>query len=401
MSADHLDKQRVAAARLWGAVRFPYLASALFASPVVSAPGIGAIAVDRSWRLYMDPAIVDRWSSEEIASVLVHHVGHLLRDHAGRAQQLGIDESSEPAWVAATDAEINDDLVDADLSFPVDPIMPFALECEPGGFAEEYFRRIRDKPEYRAGECSTGECGSGAHGQTRRWEVNGDGIPQISRASAHLLRCKVASEIRCCAGKLPGSVPRGWQRWAQELLEPKVDWRRELAAQVRTGFASVAGCVDYSYMRPSRRASVTGSVVLPSMRKPLPTVAVVLDTSGSMSEDLLGEVIAELEGILRGIGIGRDRIHVLSCDAEVHKVQRVTSARQVELFGGGGTNMGAGIDAALALRPAPSVIVVLTDGYTPWPAAGPKRARVVVGLVGRGNWAVPAWAKHVRIEQEA
>ena len=394
MSGSRLDKQRVEAARLWAAVRFPYLASALFASPVLAAPGLGSIAVDRSWRLYMDPALVDNWSADEIGSVLIHHVGHLLRDHGGRAQQLGIDEASEMAWVAAADAEINDDLVDADLSFPVEPIVPFALECEPGGFAEEYFRRIRDKKDF----CP-GECGSGAHGRARSWEVNADGIPQISRANAHLLRCKVASEIRRCGGNLPGSVPGGWQRWADELLEPKVDWRRALAAQVRSGFSSVAGCVDYSYMRPSRRASVTHDVILPALRKPLPTVAVVIDTSRSMSADLLATVVAELEGILRGAGLDRDRVHVLSCDAQVHTVQRVSSARQVELLGGGGTNMGAGIHSALALRPPPSLIVVLTDGYTPWPPRAPKRARVVVGLVGTGDWPVPEWAKLVRIEE--
>ena len=396
MTEKRLDTQRVAAARLWGALRFPYLASALFASPVICAPGIDSIAVDRSWRLYMDPALVDSWSSEEIGSVLVHHAGHLLRDHAGRAQQLGVDESSEVAWVAAADAEINDDLVDADLSFPVEPIVPFALECEPGGFAEDYFRRIRHKKHF----CPA-ECGSGAHGRARPWEVNADGIPQISRATAHLLRCKVASEIRSCAGSLPGSVARGWQRWADDLLEPKIDWRTALAAEVRAGFASVAGCVDYSYMRPSRRATVTRSVILPALRKPLPTIAVVIDTSASMSADLLAEVVAELEGIVRGAGVDRDHMHVLSCDAEVHNVQRITSARQVELFGGGGTNMGAGIDAAVALRPPPSLIVVLTDGYTPWPARGPKRARVVVGLVGGGDWPAPDWARLVRIEHAA
>ncbi|HEV2785292.1 MAG TPA: VWA-like domain-containing protein, partial [Solirubrobacteraceae bacterium] len=105
-----------------------------------------------------------------------------------------------------------------------------------------------------------------------------------------------------------------------------------------------------------------------------------------------------VQGILQGVGLDRDHLHVLSCDAYVHRVQRITSARQVELRGGGGTNMGAGIEAALELRPTPSVIVVLTDGYTPWPAEGPKRARVVVGLVGPADWPVPVWARCVRIE---
>lgn len=397
MSLARQDESRVAAARLWGALHFPYLATALFASPVVVAPGLGSIAVDRSWRLYIDPVVVRRWSAEEIGSVLVHHAGHLLRDHAGRADQLGIDDASESAWLAATDAEINDDLVDTDASFPIDPIVPSALGCEAGGFAEDYFRDIRDKKEF----CP-GECGSGAHGQHRDYELGADGVSTISPAAAHLLRCKVASEIRSRsgAGKLPGTVPRGWRLWADELLDPRVDWRRTLAAAVRTSFAGIAGCVDYSYARPSRRASVMGSVVMPAMRKPLPMVAVVIDTSRSMG-DLVCDAVTEVNAILRGIGVGRDRLRVLSCDTQVHQIQRITSARQVELYGGGGTSMVAGIESALALRPRPSVIVVLTDGYTPWPATQPSGARLVVGLVGKGRWEVPAWAKLVRIEQAA
>lgn len=397
MSTARLDEPRVAAARLWGAMHFPYLATALFASPVVAAPGLGSIAVDRSWRLYIDPEIACRWSAEEIGSVLVHHAGHLLRDHAGRAEQLGIDDASERAWVTAADAEINDDLVETDASFPLEPIVPSALGCEAGGFAEDYFRSIRDLKEF-----ACGECGSGAHGHHRSWELRADGVPAISRAGAQLLRCKVASEIRshCGAGKLPGSVPRGWRIWADAMLDPQVDWRRTLGAAVRTSFAGVAGCVDYSYARPSRRASVMGSIVMPTMRRPLPMVAVVIDTSRSMSA-LFGDVLAEVDAILRGIGVGRECLRVLSCDAHVHAIQRVTWARQVELYGGGGTSMVAGIESALALRPRPSMIVVLTDGYTPWPATAPRGARIVVGLVGKGRWQVPGWATVVRIEQEA
>ena len=92
MSGSRLNDERLAAARLWGALRFPYFASALFASSVVAAPKLGSIAVDRA--LYVDPELVDRWSAEEIGTVLVHHAGHLLRDHAGRAETLGIDEKS-------------------------------------------------------------------------------------------------------------------------------------------------------------------------------------------------------------------------------------------------------------------------------------------------------------------
>jgi hypothetical protein len=44
------------------------------------------------------------------------------------------------------------------------------------------------------------------------------------------------------------------------------------------------------------------------------------------------------------------------------------------------------------------VTVVLTDGYTPWPAEAPKGMRVVVGLLGQNAPDAPPWARAVRVE---
>src|SRR5712691_8484781 len=99
MTRPTLDRQKLAAARLWAANKFPYLASALFASPVVSAPGIATVAVDESWRLYVDPEVVAGWTTDELGSVLVHHAGHLLRDHASRARALGVGSDQTDPWV--------------------------------------------------------------------------------------------------------------------------------------------------------------------------------------------------------------------------------------------------------------------------------------------------------------
>jgi predicted metal-dependent peptidase len=137
-------------------------------------------------------------------------------------------------------------------------------------------------------------------------------------------------------------------------------------------------------------------VVLPALRRPVPEVAVVCDTSGSMTETLLAEALAEVEGLLHSLGMAR-QVRVLACDTAVGAAQRVSSARQVELTGGGGTDMGAGIAAAYALRPRPAVAVVLTDGYTPWPSMAPKGMRVVAGLLGDHAPDAPDWARAVRV----
>ena len=235
------------------------------------------------------------------------------------------------------------------------------------------------------------DCGSGADGIPRPGQGKG-GLP---RWQAELLQRQVAQDVMA-HGKQPGTVPAGLLRWAEEVLSPKVNWRAVLAAELRRAVAEVSGAVDYSYRRPSRRAAVAGPVVLPALRRPVPEVAVVCDTSGSMSDDLLAMVLAEVEGLLRALGLAR-QVRVLACDTAVAPVQRVSSARQVELIGGGGTNMGTGIAAAAALRPRPAVTVVLTDGYTPWPAAAPKGMRVVVGLLGEAAPDAPPWARAVRV----
>ena len=131
-------------ARLWAAARFPYLASGVFGTQVVAAPGSGTVAVDEEWRLHADPDVVAGWSPAELGSVLIHHVCHLLRAHAERARALGIRPEDGPAWTRAADAEINDDLVPAGLELPGDPVLPHHLGAEPGGLAEQYFRAAAD-----------------------------------------------------------------------------------------------------------------------------------------------------------------------------------------------------------------------------------------------------------------
>jgi len=389
----------LAGARLWAAARFPYLASGIFATQVTAAPGAESVAVDEQWRLRADPDLAGQWTAAEFGSVLVHHVCHLLRAHAERARALGIRPEDAPQWTRAADAEINDDLVPAGLDLPGGPVLPHHLGADPGGLAEQYFR-----PGYAAAAGGDGDCGSGADGQPRPGESPAgddqpDGDGGLPGWQADLLRRQVAAEI-LRHGREAGTVPAGLARWAQQTLAPVVNWRTLLAAELRRAVADRAGAADYSYRRPSRRAAAVGDVVLPALRRPVPDVAVVCDTSGSMTSELLAMTLAEVEGLLRSLGVIR-QLRVLACDAAAGPAQRVSSARQIELVGGGGTDMGAGIAAAAGLRPRPAITVVLTDGFTPWPAQPPKGMRVVIALLGDRSPDAPAWARAVRVPTAA
>jgi predicted metal-dependent peptidase len=383
----------LAAARIWAAARFPYLASGIFGAQVTAVPGLDSVAIDERWQLAADPELVAGWSPAQFGSVLVHHVCHILRHHSERAQAAAVTKDDSRQWLSAADAEINDDLVPAGLELPGNPVLPRHFGADPGRLAEEYFALLRRHEEDTDDEGPTAwlDCGSGADGLPRQSDRPGGLDPWL----ADLLRRQVAEDVMRHA-KQAGTVPAGLLRWAREVLAPQVDWRRLLAAELRRAVADVAGAADYSYRRPSRRAAAVTGVVLPALRRPVPELAVVCDTSGSMSEELLAMALAEVEGLLRALGMAR-QLRVLACDAAAGPAQRVSSARQVTLTGGGGTNMGAGLEAAYALRPRPAVTVVLTDGYTPWPEVAPKGMRVVAGLLGDDAPEAPGWARAIRV----
>ncbi|AWW41835.1 vWA domain-containing protein [Streptomyces cadmiisoli] len=391
--APELDRAKLLAARYKAAEARPYLASALYALTIVPTSQVRTMAVDRHWRCYVAPAFVAATAIEELAGVWIHEAAHLLRDHHGRAEYLSATDQRDRLRInIAQDCEINDDLLTDGLRLPEGRMEPGLFGLPDGGLFEEYLPGIPASSPHRL------DCGSGAHGVPAPWDLGqggSDSTSGLSPVEAEALRRHTAEAVRA-HHRSRGSVPAGWRRWAEQTLEPVVDWRKALTGAVREA-AWAGGAVDYTYRRPSRRTPVLGGrVVLPSLRRPLPRVAVVVDTSGSMGDDDLAAALAEISGVLREVGIGGNRVAVLACDADVQAVARVTAVDQVELAGGGGTDMTVGIRAALAAPEPPQIVVVLTDGHTPWPDE-PVRCRLIVALIGPDAPQPPAWAETVRI----
>jgi predicted metal-dependent peptidase len=84
-------------------------------------------------------------------------------------------------------------------------------------------------------------------------------------------------------------------------------------------------------------------------------------------------------------------------------IQRIRSRRDVEdleLRGGGGTDMTVGIAEAQQLRPGPHILVVFTDGYTPWPTVAPSEFDSVIVVLNGGNSRtdVPGWARTIVLD---
>jgi predicted metal-dependent peptidase len=416
LTADEWRRLRLA--RMAAVEVMPYYARALFALSPVAAPGLGTFAVSRDWRLYIDPNMLgtnDGWSIPVAGAVLVHEVGHVLREHGERADAVDapVDRMN---WNLAADAEINDDLLGAGLGLPDGVVTPAAIGCEDGHAAEVYYRHLvpPGAPRSPLSDPADGDgdgdgdgygCGSGAGdvpvpGELPAGADLGSGTG-LSGAAADLVKVSVAravqAEMRSSGGAGRGTMPAGIARWAARQLAPAVvPWPKVLRAAVRRTVEDQAGQVYHSWGRPNRRAP--SGLLLPTLRAPKINVDLIIDTSGSMGDRDLAAALSETRAVLRR---STARVRVLCCDAASTAPRRVRSISDVTLTGGGGTDMRVGIDAALAARPAADVIVVFTDGGTPWHAHR-LSVPLIVALIGsHAVDTTPAWAKTVRVTPAA
>lgn len=408
--AGGLDVDKLYAARLHAVRVRPYLATALFALHVVESRDVPTMAVDEHWRCYVSPSFVALTPVEELAGVWVHEVSHLLRDHHGRgdrvARERGLHSVGDRLRMnIAADCEINDDIYGEGLVRPAGAVLPEDLELSDGQLMEDYLRRLGLGPLTE--RFAWLDCGSGADGLVRGWDLGPEGAHGLGPQERDAVRFRVAQGI---LGR-PGDAPAGWRRWAEKAFHPPQRWRELLGAAVRSAVSGAGPGGDYSYGRPARRSAALPGAVLPSLRRRPPRVTVVVDTSGSVSDAELGSALLEVAEISRAVGGRRDLVTVVSCDAAAQTAQRLCRDEDIPLVGGGGTDLRQGFATALRTWPRPDVVVVLTDGQTPWPVAKPS-CRTVVGLFGRpGRWSEdsteyrrrepPDWARVVRIGSAA
>ncbi|MFE6890759.1 VWA-like domain-containing protein [Streptomyces sp. NPDC057694] len=398
---------KLLAARLHAVRVRPYLAAALFALHVVEDPSVPTMAVDAYWRCYVSPGFVDRTPVEDLAGVWVHEVSHLLRDHHGRGERYARENGEHGRGERlrrniAADFEINDDIYGDGLKQPTGVVLPSMLRLDDGLLMEEYLRTASMAD--LGPELAWLDCGSGADGHARPWELGPEGANGLTRQQRDAVRFRVAEGIK---GR-PGSAPDGWRRWADEAFHPPQPWRQLLGSAVRSAAGAPGTGENHSYRRPSRRSASLPGVVLPSLRRDPPRVCVVIDTSGSVSDAELGAALLEVAAISRAVGGRRDLVSVISCDAAAGVAVPLCRAESLELVGGGGTDLRSGFARALRGPWRPDVIVALTDGQTPWPSEQPP-CRVVVGLFPRGARGVdeddpeyvpdspPGWARVVHI----
>ena len=414
------------------------------------------VAVDKFWRLYMNPEWVAKQHPAMLALILAgHELQHILGSHSSRLieyQEVWIETNlGEKIQLAncAHDLAINSglqsfvtsgnnyqgcvsrtasDKIPLELPkeglYPKDFIDKRGQPFPNGKISEDYAELLiseaknvmqcanprqgqgeskdgkdnNDQGRGKGNKCCRGKCGSGGGSQKEDFEDSeepnlNDPTSGVGEVEREVIKQQVAYAIREQNNKLRGTVPGGMVFWADYILKPsKQPWQTILSRSVRLATNRLMGQHDYSYASMNRRHQ-TADVIIPGLYKPEPKFVLVIDSSGSMNNSDYAEAFGHISAILNTVGL--TKVPVLVCDAAVANVQWVTDIKQIKLTGGGGTDMRVAIEKAAELKY--SFIIVLTDGETPWPIERPPGIRSIIAcLTRKPHMALPpGWIKTI------
>lgn len=173
-----------------------------------------------------------------------------------------------------------------------------------------------------------------------------------------------------------GNLPQEIQEWVDEIVRPKVDWRRFIRSEIIT----TCKRNDWTYRRQNRRYAHQG-IILPTQFGYTTEAVVWLDSSGSIDSELWSLFLGGVLEIAVDLGV---RLSVGVCDADVRayyeNVRSISDVKSIEFRGRGGTDFGPAFEYEMKRKVRPSVMFYFTDLCGSFPDRKPLWSTV---------WAVP------------
>jgi predicted metal-dependent peptidase len=415
--------RKLAAARTQLVMEKPFLGVLVLHLPLVPAdPAWCRTTATDARAIYYNPAYIETLSLEQTKFALAHEALHCALSHFHRREH-----RVRRRWDVACDFAVNALLVADGLVPTPDALHRRAYE---GMAAEEIYPYIgpedgetpQDQHLYEEGDDGADARGQGARpgpgGPAQRppragaarpalpgapgsagtaragvADTDGRGAPpprppasteREQLATQWRLRLAAAAQQAQRAGKLPGALARA----IDDLVQPRLPWRTLLAR-----YLTSAARTDYSFARPGRRE---GAAILPGLRAAHIELAVVIDTSGSITGEELQEFLSEVSAITSTINA---RVTLHACDAELAPEGPWVYEPWEELrlpaslTGGGGTRFAPALEWAETLERRPDALLYFTDAEGEFPERAPPFP--VLWLV-KGPGTVP-WGERVQL----
>ena len=362
-------------------------------------------------KIAFSPAFLASLSDRELDFVMMHEIMHIVLQHCFRGE--GYEHER---FNIACDIVVNSNILksnDMDLFSITLKQWGESMHLAPNGkegylyTAEEVYKMLPKQKEKKGG-AGAGQ-GKGAGGASNADKTDGGGWDDHTKWGTVQLDDDVkdlwvkrfedaceAIEIReACQSR--GTMPAFAKRIWEDLKNPQTDWRTILQEFVQQEVN------DYSFSPPDRRFS-DSPFFLPDYNEKEDLVQDVLfmvDTSGSMSDKMLKAAYGEIKGAIDQFGgalkgwLGFFDAAVIAPIAfeSVEEFQRINAA------GGGGTSFSIifrYVEEYMQDK-RPACIVILTDGYAPFPPESAADGIPVLWLLNNED-ITPPWGKIARIK---
>ena len=243
--------------------------------------------------------------------------------------------------------------------------------CDPSGTGE-----VMDSPGRTDDNADAGQAPPDVSAEEQAWD-------EAMHQALNLAKAQ---------GKAPGAV----QETIQDAHRSTLDWRSLLRR-----FMTDAAARDYSWSVPNRRFIDSG-LYLPSIRSEgMGTLAVIIDTSGSVDSDALAAFWSEVREV--AAEIEPERILVLQVDAAVQDEEHYAPGELPEhilVKGRWGTDFRPGFERLAEQGIRPAVCLYFTDmDCDRYPETEPLFDVLWCDWGdGVGLWCQPPpWGEHIRI----
>lgn len=154
-----------------------------------------------------------------------------------------------------------------------------------------------------------------------------------------------------------GNTPNSLRQMIDNLINPQVNWKRELKKALSTLFFGHKGKKD-TWTRANRRG-----LPVQGKRKLSTEAIIAIDTSGSIfyDKECMKAFFTEIESIVKN-----HRVRIIEFDCEIQKEiydYNKGDWKKLEPKGGGGTDVQPIYDYMIKNKLSKNKLVVLTDGY--------------------------------------
>lgn len=325
-------------------------------------------------------------TTKQVEFVVAHEILHNVFDHMGRNE-----DRDRQIFNIAADYCVNGQLIRDHIGEQPPEIKIFHDPQHYNKSAEQVYDEIFEK--YDDDQLA-------ALGQLLDdhidWEKDGNGRPAYSKEELKQIRDEIREATMQAANAAgAGNTPANVQRMIKELTEPKMNWRELLRQQIQSTIKS-----DYSFSRPNRKGWHTGAI-LPGMKlDETIDIAVSLDMSGSITDEMSMDFITELKGIMDEY---KDYNIKLWCfDTKVYNEQDFDgySGEDIlnyEIMGGGGTDFMCNWEYMKEHDIVPKKFIMFTDGY-PWDSWGDDNYCDTLFIIHGNDKIVPPFGSHAYYE---